>query len=210
MSEFLKLILVTQKNNSPLNSYLDFIVQCAEAGITAVQLREKNYTYPELFKFAKQLQEVLHPFAIPLIINDHVALAAKVDAFGVHLGQGDGDIITARQKLGPHKKIGYSINSLAQLQLAHQLPIDYVGIGAIFATANKKDVETIWGLEYLKQITAICKYPVVAIGGIDQNNAEAVIRTGVHGIAAIGAFHNAEHPALTTKQLRQLIDENNL
>ncbi|MFN7096871.1 MAG: thiamine phosphate synthase [Gammaproteobacteria bacterium] len=202
--KFLTLMLITNKLTTPLQKYLDFIAICAEAGITSVQLREKNMTATELFEFGKQLQYVLKPFAIPLIINDHVDLCLALNADGVHLGQSDGDVLAARKRLGSHKMIGLTVDTVAQLHIANHLPIDYIGVGAIFPTKNKANIN-IWGLDGLKQAINTSTHPVVGIGGIVENNTSAVIQTGATGIAAIGVFHDAKNPKITTQNLRKLI-----
>lgn len=200
-TSFYKLMLVTQKQNKPLSDYLHFIHTCTKAGITAVQLREKNLSPSELFEFSKHLQHILKPFNIPLIVNDHIDLAAEINAEGVHLGQTDGNVRHARSHLGKDKIIGVTVNNIEQLEIANELPIDYVGVGAIFPTQNKKDVETVWGCEGLKKIKALSKHPIIAIGGITEHNAADVVQAGADGIAAIGAFHDANDPFATTQEL---------
>lgn len=188
---FYRLILVTQRATQPLNTYLYFVERCAKAGITSVQLREKNYSHAELVTFGKSLQAILKPYHIPLLINDNLRVALEIDADGVHLGQTDGDPWKARKLLGPNKSIGLSIDSIANLQHANTLPIDYVGVGSIFMTHNKTNITTYWGLSGLTELNKQSKHPIVAIGGIDDTNAADVYKAGAHGIAAIGAFHNS-------------------
>ena len=196
-----RLMLVTHKNDTPLDEYLEFIQICAKAGITAVQLREKNATHTTLTKFGRHLKDVLAPFHIPLIVNDNVDLALELDADGVHLGQTDLSPIIARQRLGAEKIIGLSIDLIEQLHLAENLPIDYVGIGAIFKTATKTNVQTTWGIEKLQQLSNHTKHPIIAIGGIYCHNAASVIQAGAHGIAIIDAIHASLDPANTIKTL---------
>jgi thiamine-phosphate pyrophosphorylase len=203
---FFKLTLVTNKKNNAIEEYLDFVSLCAKSGITAVQLREKSLEFNDLLVFGQQLQSVLKPYSIPLIVNDNIELAYQLDAEGVHLGQSDGDVLNARKKLGKNKIIGLTIDNPAQLQVANKLPIDYVGVGAIFPTNNKSNVATIWGCEGLEKIAPISKHPIIAIGGIDETNAVFVIKAGAHGIAAISAFHDAQDPILATKILRNIIE----
>lgn len=190
----LRLMLVTQKQDSSIDHYIDWLAQCAQAGITAVQLREKTLKADALWKFGQALKALLTPLNIPLIINDDVELAYALDAEGVHLGQTDGDIYRARQRLGSKKIIGLSVNTEAELLKANPLPIDYMGIGAVFQTTNKKDIATVWGCERLSQAALLSQHPIVAIGGITASNLLSVLQTGVQGVAAIGAFHDASDP----------------
>lgn len=207
-NDYYKLTLVTNKKATPLDQYLKFVYACAKSGITCVQLREKNLHPDELLEFGTQLLSLLQPFSIPLIINDNADLAYRLNADGVHLGQSDGNVSEIRERLGDDKIIGLSINSIAQLHAANTLPIDYVGVGAIFPTNNKKNITTIWGCDGLKQIASLSNHVVIAIGGINDSNVSDVIKAGAHGVAAIAVFHDATDPSLTTNKLHDLIENN--
>ncbi len=154
----------------------------------------------------QQLKRILSPLRIPLIVNDHLELAIALDADGLHLGQTDGDPALARRRLGPNKLMGVSIDSEENLMHANTLLIDYVGIGALFATASKPNVTTLWGLDGLQQLAPKAKHPIIGIGGINEDNAAQVLSSGAHGIAVIGALHDAQNPRDTTQQLRRIID----
>lgn len=203
---FYKLMLVTNRQNTPLNDYLLFIKRCANAGITAVQLREKQQPYDSLLMFGQALKRMLDPLHIPLIINDNLQLALELDASGVHLGQTDGDPELARIALGANKIIGVSIDSPENLIKANRLPLDYVGIGAIFPTANKPNINTLWGLQGLQTLAPNSKHPIIGIGGINENNAADVMLSGAHGIAVIGALHDAEDPGRASQNLCDIIN----
>jgi thiamine-phosphate pyrophosphorylase len=187
--EHLSRILVTQKGDRSLSDYLLFIDRWIDAGVTAVQLREKQLSSSALFAFAQALQQRLQVRRIPLIINDHLDLCLAVGAAGLHLGQTDGDVWQARQCLGENIWLGLSANSLTQVQAANQLSVNYIGVGAVFPTDNKANVERVWGLAGLAAAVQVSNHPVVAIGGINTANAAAVEATGVAGIAAIAAYH---------------------
>ncbi len=203
--QFFKLTLVTNKSNKFLDNYLEFVSICAESGITLVQLREKNLSYEDLLEFGGQLKSLLGKFLIPLIVNDYTELAYQLDVDGVHLGQSDENVIEARRKLGTDKIIGLTVDSIEQLCVANTLPINYVGIGAIFSTNNKINVPGIWGANGLEKIAQLSKHPIIAIGGISETNAHAVMKAGANGIAAIEAFHEARDPSATTKNLRNIV-----
>lgn len=198
-------MLVTQKSTGNLPDYLGFLARCIQGGITAVQLREKNLSRKSLRTFALQLKAFLAPRQVPLVINDHLQLACEINADGLHLGQQDGDIQKARNALGPDKILGLTVSAPHQLLRANTLPVDYVGIGPIFPTKHKTDAKNTWGCDALKNAVAGSRHPVVAIGGIDLNNAAAVLATQVAGIAAIGLFHEAPDPYLATKKLVHLV-----
>jgi thiamine-phosphate pyrophosphorylase len=200
-------MLVTNKGTKPLIEYLELIRACAKAGVTSVQLREKNASYEALYELGMALKNTLTPFNIPLIINDDVKLALELDADGVHLGQKDGDALEARAALGREKIIGVSVDSITQLHIANSLPIDYVGCGAIFPTKSKTDVATTWGTEGLEQFCQISKYKVIAIGGVTESNASAVARAGADGIAAISVFHDSANLSFTIKTLLNIMTQ---
>jgi thiamine-phosphate pyrophosphorylase len=201
-----QLMLITQLSNASLSEYLNFISHCSQAGITAVQLREKNLSYSELLYLGQELKKMLDPMHIPLIINDHLELCLELNAAGLHLGQKDGNIENARKRLGPHKILGLTVNTLEQVEKANDFPIDYIGVGAIFPSKNKPDVESIWQISGLKQAVNRSRHPIVAIGGVDDSNASAVMAAGASGIAAIGAFHNAIQPEKMTQKLKAIVE----
>lgn len=202
---FYKLILVTQQAQKSLDEYLRFISICIKNGVTAVQLREKNLGKSNTYTFASQLKDFLSALNTPLIINDDLDLALTIDADGLHLGQDDGDIYQARHCLGPNKILGLSVNTFAQLAQANAYPIDYIGVGAVFSTNSKTMVQTIWGCQALKQAVTLSNHNVIAIGGINTHNIHHVLNTGVHGIAAIEAFHQTTTPGPTTQLLSDSI-----
>ena len=204
-NNFYKLVLVTQKLEKDINEYLTFLKVCIQNGITSIQLREKNLSFADAFSLASHLKKFLSPFKIPLIINDNLKIAIETNAEGLHLGQNDADIIQARKSLGPNKILGLTVNSFEQLMKANKLPVDYIGIGAIFPTKNKPHVQRVWGCQNLEKAVLKSAHKVIAIGGINLKNASDVLDTGVHGIAAIDVFHNTSSPGLTTKKLFNLI-----
>ena len=203
---FYKLMLVTNRQNIPLSDYLQFIERCATSGITAVQLREKQQTQEFLMMFGQALKRILDPLHIPLIINDDIELALELEASGVHLGQTDGDPLLARNRLGTNKIIGVSIDSADNLMKANNLPLDYVGVGALFTTTNKNNVKTHWGIDGLQQLAPNSQHPIIGIGGINEHNAADVLSAGAHGIAVIAALHDAENPSQTARNLRHIVD----
>jgi thiamine-phosphate pyrophosphorylase len=198
-NDFLKVMLVTKKNDQDVDSYLSFIETCINSGITAVQLREKNLSYDELFSFGQSLKKTLDKNNIPLIINDQVDLCLDLNASGVHLGQSDDSILLARKKLGSEKIIGMSVNSIKEIEGSRFLPVDYIGIGSIFPTKNKSNVQTVWGVESLKKAVQLSFHSTIAIGGISKENIQSVVATSVDGVAAIGAFHDTKNPFETIK-----------
>lgn len=203
---FYKLTLITNKNDTPLNDYLPFVERCAASGLTAIQLREKTADYPSLLHMGRALKAITTAFGIALIINDNLELAMALDADGLHLGQSDGCLLKARERLGADKYLGVSIDSLSDLQRANDLPVDYIGVGALFPSGSKQNVATLWGLDGLRRLADVSRHPIIALGGIDEGNAMGVMQAGAHGLAAIAAFHSSADPAASTQNLRRIVD----
>ncbi len=209
MQEDLRFVLVTDRKDQPISQYLEFVRSCITNGVSAVQLRDKTITQDALEEFATVLVNLLDCYSVPLIINDDVDLALKVNAAGVHLGQADACPLLTREKLGPNKIIGVSIESMDDLHRANSIDaLDYVAASAVFATLNKQDIKTTWGLKGIQKISQQSKYPVVVIGGIDASNIVSVLEAGASGVAVIGALHDSHQPDQTAKQMRKSIGDN--
>ncbi len=201
LTDHLKLCLITHITTQSFSKYLEFIEQTIHGGITMLQLREKSTDYHEVKKRALALHRLLHPYNIPLIINDFVDLAAEVNADGVHVGNSDMSVLQAREKLGPNKIIGLSIESLEDLERANKLPASYITASAIFPTPTKSNCKTFWGIDGLKQIVDNSVHPVTAIGGIQSHHVSDIFNTGAKGVAVISAIHDAQDPFQATRSL---------
>lgn len=205
MTPFYQLMLITNKGSITLKKYLDFIKECADAGITSLQLREKSFSFNELIDFGESLKETLKPYNIPLIVNDFPLLARELKTPYIHLGQSDGSVQNALNIM-PNLKIGISIDTTENMdEVNTNDSLAYVTASAIFASKYKNDIQTIWGLEGLKKLSSISKHPLTAIGGITLDNISDVILHGAKGIALIGEIHNAKHPSQTTKKFREIL-----
>ncbi|MFA6708219.1 MAG: thiamine phosphate synthase [Fusobacterium sp.] len=179
------LYLVTDRdilNGRDLNKAVE---ESILGGVTVVQLREKYISNEEFLKIAKELKKITDKYSIPFIINDNVEIAKLVDATGVHIGQKDDKLDHARKILGKDKVIGVSVGNLEEAKLAQKGGADYVGIGAIFFTATKSDINKPLEIEGLKKIVDGINIPNVAIGGIHLNNINQVINTGTNGVAIV-------------------------
>jgi thiamine-phosphate pyrophosphorylase len=183
----------------------------AEGGATLVQLRDKRASTRSLVGQAKDLQAVLAPYAIPLIVNDRVDVALAAGADGVHVGQDDMEANDARRLLGPRAIIGLSVKSLAQAEAAPIEVLDYICIGGVFATSSKDNPDPPIGLAGFRTILARIRarapgLPVGAIAGIDESNAAEVIATGADGIAVISALALAPDVGKAARTLRSIVD----
>lgn len=172
-------------------------------GASILQYRNKRVHGAAALAQAKALQTLCQQHAVPLIINDDVALAQAIDADGVHLGIDDGDISAARKLLGADKIIGASCyNNLALAAQAAKLGANYVAFGACFPSTTKPDAPRA-APELFRQARDI-GLPIVAIGGIKLDNAASIISAGADAIAVIGALWQAEDIQARAQQFSQL------
>ncbi len=180
--------------------------KAVEGGVTMVQVREKHGDVRAFIERAQAVKEILKDTKVPLIINDRVDVALAVDADGVHLGQSDMPAHIARQLIGPHKILGLSIEDERQLAEVDALPIDYIGLSAIYSTPTKTNTKKHWGIEGLKMALNSTSLPIVAIGGINETNIPALSATGVHGLALVSAICHADNPKAACEYLLGLMN----
>ena len=170
----------------------EVVLEAVENGVTLVQLREKKASDDEVVAMGCRLQAILKPRGIPLLVNDRVDVARRLDADGVHLGQSDMPYSEARALLGPDKMIGLTVETLVHCRTANELEgLAYIGVGPIFATQTKLDAPPPLGLEGLQAIAALSRYPVVAIGGVNLANTPGILEAGAQGIAVVSALCKA-------------------
>ncbi|HBC97848.1 MAG TPA: thiamine phosphate synthase [Clostridium sp.] len=182
------LYLVTDRNLLKNTNLPKAVEEAILGGVTLIQLREKSASTREFYKLALEVKKVTSHYKVPLIINDRLDIAQAVDADGVHLGQSDMPLTMARKILGKGKIIGISAGTVEEAVEAEKNGADYLGIGSVFFTKTKKDIDTPIGIEGLRKIYSSVNIPAVAIGGIDEHNFRDVLSTGVDGISVISAI----------------------
>lgn len=202
----LRLYLVTDQASLRGRTLTDVVRAAAQGGVGCVQLREKSLNSRDFYAQAVALMELLAPLDIPLIINDRLDIALACGAHGVHLGQSDLPVAAARKLLPPQVFIGWSVETLAQVEQSASLAVDYLGVSPVFATPTKTDTATPWGLEGLARIRAATALPLVAIGGIHSGNAAQLMAAGADSLAVVSAICAADDPCAASQQLRSLID----
>jgi thiamine-phosphate pyrophosphorylase len=208
MNPYLLYLVTDDKQNIAMLKHV--VKEAVAGGVTMVQLREKGSDVRDFIERALAVKAILKGTGVPLIINDRVDVALAIDADGVHLGQSDMDAKTARRLIGNEKILGLSIENAQQLHDAELLPIDYIGLSAIFSTPTKSNIKKEWGVEGLRKAVMQSTFPIVAIGGINTKNISQVIATGVDGIALVSAISHAESPLHAARELIALIEKNNL
>ena len=183
---------------SPSEDLFSVVEAAIEGGLTLVQYRDKTTDDGLRVQQAQKLCQICHQYGALFIMNDRVDLALAVDADGVHLGQEDIPITTARQLLGPQRLIGRSTTNSEELQRAIQEGADYVGVGPVHETPTKVG-KAAAGLDYVRYAAAHASIPWFAIGGIDVNNVNDVISAGAERVAVVRALMEAEQPTLVTQ-----------
>ena len=202
----LTLYLVIGPDDVPGRSVAAVTAAAVAGGVTLVQLRDKTAPDAEMVELAQSLQEILAPRSLPLIINDRIEVARDVGAAGVHLGIDDRPAVEAREALGPEAIIGVSAGTQEEADLVDPGVVDYVGTGAVYATATKADAGAAIGLDGLTALRRRLALPMVAIGGIGLSTAAAVAATGVEGIAVVSAICGAVDPEAAARDLRGAVD----
>ena len=172
--------------------------QIIAAGASAIQLRDKQGSRRKLLPIARKIKELCADTGILFIVNDYLDLALVVDADGLHLGQGDLPLPIIRRELPIDKIVGCSVNTVAQAVEAQEEGADYIAVGSVFPTATKEGA-TIVGIDRLKEVKQAVSCPVVAIGGINQDNIGKVIAAGADTVAVISA-------ALATEDIKGAVE----
>ena len=201
----LSLYLVTDRELSLGRPLEDIVEDAVKGGVTMVQLREKECDSRDFYDIALRMKHLLKSYGVPLIINDRLDIALAVDADGLHIGQSDLPWQVAREILGEDKILGLSVENMEQAHAANLAKVDYIGISPVFATQTKTDTDTPFGLEGVRNVTAITRHQTVAIGGINASNASEIMEAGANGIAVVSAIISADDPEHAPKVLKQEI-----
>ena len=167
-------------------SEVEVAKQAIAGGATIIQLRDKQRNKRELIPVAEELRQICAQAKKLFIINDYPDLALLVNADGVHLGQDDIPVSSARKLLSPDKIVGCSVRRMEQALEAQAEGADYIAVGSIYPSPTKVSAEVV-GLETLRQIKEAVSVPVVAIGGINEDNLKEVVSSGADAVAVISA-----------------------
>ncbi|MCQ9636923.1 thiamine phosphate synthase [Chryseobacterium sp. WG23] len=201
-----QLYLVISEADCIGKNFLEVAEQAILGGVDIIQLREKNDSTALFLQKAGKLIEITEKYGIPLIINDHLEVAEKVNSAGIHVGNNDTAPTFLRQQPSIQNKIiGYSIEHLAQLENKQTLVSDYLGISPVFKTNTKTDTVTEWGLEGVAKIRQLTEKPLVAIGSIHLGNAKEVLNAGADCLAVVSAICGAADPQKAAYELKNEI-----
>lgn len=204
--EALRLYLVTNRYQDSVESFLAKVETACRAGVTIVQLREKNLTTNQYYQLAKQVKEITDAYQVPLIIDDRLDVCLAVDAAGLHIGDDELPVSVARQVLGPEKILGVTAKTIKRALEAETSGADYLGTGAIFPTTTKENAP-ITLISTLKTICQRVAIPVVAIGGLTSENINQLIGTGIAGVAVVRDLMQAEDIEAKTQAFLTKLDD---
>ena len=191
------LCVITDQQSNPV----EMARMALEGGARMVQLRRKSASGRDLFEWAVRIQALCREYEALFIVNDRGDIALAAHADGVHLGQQDMPVASARALLGPETLIGVSVSNPSEAAKAAEEGADYLGVGHIFPTSSKEKPMPPIGTSAIRPIIEASGLPVIAIGGIELQNVAEVIKAGASGVAVISAVSGSADPVAATREL---------
>ena len=205
-NNYLELYAVTDRHWLGNQTLFDQVKEALDGGATCIQLREKQLDEEDFLKEAIEIQKLCKEYHVPFIVNDNVDIAKTMHADGIHVGQSDMEALDVRKELGKDVILGVSAQTVEQAKKAEAHGADYLGVGAVFPTGSKDDADDV-SHETLKAICEAVSIPVIAIGGITQDNVKELAGSGIVGIAVISAIFAQQHITQATKDLKQATEQ---
>ena len=197
------LYFITDSTGYEEEEFYHRVEAALSGGVTIMQLREKNKTTREYIRLAERVHEIAMRYGVPLIIDDRLDVAMAVNAEGVHLGQSDMPVSTARRIAGDSMIIGATTKTVEQALEAVKSGADYLGVGAIYPTTTKvKTVLT--SVDTLRAICSAVSIPVNAIGGLNKDNCHVLENTGIAGICVVSAIMKSDDPKKAASELKEI------
>jgi thiamine-phosphate pyrophosphorylase len=189
-------------------SHLEAAEKMVRAGVKVLQLRDKTTPKKQLLPLAAGLQDFCRKNGVLFIMNDYLDVALAVRADGLHIGQEDLPVGVARQLLPPQTLLGCSVQNAGQAVEAEAAGADYLAVGSVYPTASKNDIDVV-GIERVREVKAVAKTPLVAIGGIDRNNARETVLAGADSVCVISAVLGAADMVRAAREIIDLIEVKN-
>jgi len=202
-----RLYVITDPKASRGRSHLQVAEAAIVGGADVLQLRDKEASSGRLYRVALQLRKLTRDAKVPFIVNDRLDIALAADADGVHVGQADLPASVVREIMGPGKILGVSVDTVEEAILAEKDGADYLGVGPVFeARETKPDAGEPLGVDRIALIRRHCRLPIVAIGGINAENARKVREAGADAAAVISAIVAADDIAHAARRLKRILD----
>lgn len=200
------LYLVTDSSICLKQDLLAATKEAIQNGVNIVQLREKNLNSLDFFRLAVKMRDLTCKYNVPLIINDRLDIALATEADGVHLGQTDLPAKYVRKLTTPEFIIGVSAKTISQALEAQEAGANYLGVGAIFPTATKVITQNT-PITTLNAIISKVEIPVIAIGGLNIGNIDALLNSKIAGIAVVSAILASNNIGATVQDLKTKIKQ---
>ena len=179
---------------NPVVGYAKCAEAAVRAGVRMVQLRMKHASREDILREGREMRRVTAGTGTLLIVNDDPSIASVVGADGVHVGQGDMAPAEVRSRFPELKVVGLSTHNMDQVRASNGQPIDYIGVGPVYATPTKDIPDPTLGLDTMSKMIAAANHPAVAIGGIDATRLPDVIAAGARNYAVVRAVCQSEDP----------------
>ncbi|MGB9176679.1 MAG: thiamine phosphate synthase [Methanoregula sp.] len=202
-----ELYVITDETIACGRSHAEIARQALRGGADVIQLRDKGRSCTELAGIGREVAAIIWKAGAVLIVNDRLDVAIACGADGVHLGQDDMRVSTARQLAPPGFVIGASVGTVEEAKEAEQEGADYLALSPVFSTTSKEDAGPGHGLEGLREVCRAVTIPVIAIGGINRRNVPDVIAAGADGIAVISAVVASPDITAAARDLKDLVRE---
>jgi thiamine-phosphate pyrophosphorylase len=199
------LYVITDRQIARGLSHAEIARRAVSGGADAIQLRDKTLSSRALVQAASEIRSITRETGTCFIVNDRIDIALATGADGVHLGQEDLPVMSARRIAPPGFIIGVSIGTVAEAVSAVSAGADYIALSPTFDTGSKADAGPGYGLRTLRKICEMVSVPVIAIGGINPGNVAGVVAAGAAGIAVISAVVSAEDIAGAARYLKESI-----
>ena len=200
------LYFITDSTGFTEEEFLRRTEAALQGGVTFLQIREKDRSTREYIALAEKVHALTRKYNVPLIIDDRVDVALAMDAEGVHVGQSDMPVATARRLLGKEKIIGATAKTVSQAMEAYEQGADYLGVGAIYPTTTKvKTVLT--STNTLRDICNAVPIPANAIGGLNKDNIDVLAGIPIAGVCVVSAIMKADDPKVAAEDLKARAQE---
>lgn len=206
VAAMLRLYGITDRTWLEGRDLIDVTAEALDAGVTCIQLREKDASAEEEERLAIAIQELCRKADVPFIVNDNVELAARIGADGVHVGQEDCSCIEARRLMGEDAIVGVSAGSVEEALKAQADGADYLGVGAMYHTATKPEAADLT-VEQLAEICETVDIPVVAIGGLNKQTISSLAGGGIAGVSVVSAIFAAKDVPAAVAELLAEVDK---
>lgn len=179
---------------NPVVGYAKCAEAAVRAGVKIIQLRMKHATREDILREGREMRRVTEGTGTLFIVNDDPAIAVEVGADGVHVGQDDMSPSEVRTRFPMLKVVGLSTHNIDQVKASVSQPIDYIGVGPVYATPTKDIPDPTLGLNTMARMIAAAAHPAVAIGGIDATRLKDVIAAGARNYAVVRAVCQSQDP----------------